>query len=83
MRKYSAKDYFLFIDGDSIAFDLERQFPWSVYLSYDLVYYERWWNGEVACLYGLKNTPATREWLLTWAKEDDQPYRHRLYLWTL
>ena len=61
----------------------ERQFPWSDYLSYDLVYYERWWNGEVACLYGLKNTPATREWLLTWAREDDQPYRHRLYLWTL
>ena len=83
MRKYSARDYFLFIDGDSIAFDLERQFPWSDYLSYDLVYYERWWNGEVACLYGLKNTPATREWLLTWAREDDQPYRHRLYLWTL
>ena len=46
---------FVLLDGDTIAFNLTRKFPLEEYLSHDLVFYERWWNGEVMIALGLRN----------------------------
>ena len=46
-RLFPANDYFVSIDADVVAFDFKRDFP-KQYLKYDVVFYERYWNGEVA-----------------------------------
>ena len=59
MATYPDGDYFVLLDGDTIAFDLKRKFPVHEYMSHDLVFYERWWNGEVACPLGVRNKVKT------------------------
>ena len=55
MATYPDGHLFVLLDGDTIAFNLTRKFPLEEYLSHDLVFYERWWNGEVQCALGLRN----------------------------
>ena len=55
METYPEGHYFVLLDADTIAFDLSRKFPLEEYLSHDLVFYERWWNGEVQCALGVRN----------------------------
>ena len=51
MEKYPEEDFFIVMDADTIAFDLDVNFP-QEYLKHDLVFYERWWNGEVMITMG-------------------------------
>ena len=55
METYPEGHYFVLLDADTIAFDLSQKFPLEEYLSHDLVFYERWWNGEVQCALGVRN----------------------------
>jgi len=74
MATYPDDHYFVLLDGDTIAFNLTRKFPLEEYLSHDLVFYERWWNGEVMIALGLRNKAETREFLMHWSNEDTNDY---------
>ena len=74
MEKFDDTHVFILLDADTIAFDLKRKLPLDIYQKHDIVYYERSWNGEVACLMWLKNKPVVREWIMLWSLEDSQPY---------
>jgi len=73
MEKYPEEDFFIVMDADTIAFDLDVNFP-QEYLKHDLVFYERWWNGEVMITMGARNKPSVREWIMTWSLEPSEPY---------
>lgn len=73
MDKYPSQDYFVLMDADTIAFNKSLPFP-KIYYEYDLVHHERWWNGEVQCPGGQRNTPEVKEFLSAWSREKNCPY---------
>ena len=63
------------MDSDVIAHNYKRDWNWDEEEKYDMIFYERWWNGEiVAGGYGVKNFKKTRKFLRMWADlEYSQP----------
>ena len=75
MERWNESDFFYVIDSDVIANVNEGDWQWDQEESSDLIFYERWWNGEVvAGGYGVKNNQKTRQFLHMWANlENGQP----------
>ena len=77
MKNWKENDFSYVIDSDVIAHDYEDN-HWEyqdLEKSYDLIFYERWWSGEImAGGYAVKNNEKTREFLKKWAElEKDEP----------
>ena len=75
MENCAENDFAYLMDSDVIAHNYEGDWEWDIQEKHDLIFYERWFNGEVvAGGYGAKNNEKTREFLKMWADlELDQP----------
>ena len=47
MKNWNENDFVYAIDSDVIAPDYEGDWQWDYEENHDLIFYERWWNGEV------------------------------------
>ena len=47
MKNWNKNDFVYAIDSDVIAPDYEGDWQWDNEENHDLIFYERWWNGEV------------------------------------
>ena len=47
MKNWNKNDFVYAIDSDVIAPDYEGDWQWDYEENHDLIFYERWWNGEV------------------------------------
>ena len=74
-QDWEENDFVYLMDSDVIAHNYEGEWDFEQEKIYDLIFYERWFNGEVvAGGYGVKNTSKTREFLHKWANlEYGQP----------
>ena len=75
IQDWEENDFAYLLDSDVIAHNYEGEWDFEQEKIYDLIFYERWFNGEVvAGGYGVKNTAKTREFLHKWANlEYGQP----------
>ena len=47
MKNWNKNDFVYAIDSDVIAPGFEGDWQWDNEENHDLIFYERWWNGEV------------------------------------
>jgi len=68
MKMLNENDFLYAIDSDVIAHNYEGDWQWKNEDIYDLIFFERFWNGEVvAGGFGVKNNKKTRKFLKMWA----------------
>ena len=51
MKNWKENDFIYFLDSDVISHNFEGNWHWDDEEKYDLIFYERWWNGMSTYFY--------------------------------